>query len=79
METVEQKREAKPTSKPEELNPLEVNVDDIRQWQAMDPTLAKHVMRLETRSQRETSELASITVMACSTRSGDQRGLLREM
>ena len=32
METVEQRREVKPTSKPEELNPLEVNVDDIRQW-----------------------------------------------
>ena len=30
-----------PTSKPEELNPLDANVDDIRQWQAMDPTLAK--------------------------------------
>ena len=40
METVEQRREAEPTSKPEELNPLEANVDDIRQWQAMDPTLA---------------------------------------
>ena len=31
METVEQRREAEPTSKPEELNPLEANVDDIRQ------------------------------------------------
>ena len=41
METVEQRREAEPTSMPEELNPLEANVDDIRQWQAMEPTLAK--------------------------------------
>ena len=41
METVEQRREAEPTSKPEELNPLEAKVDNIRQWQAMDPTLAK--------------------------------------
>ena len=23
------------------LNPLEANVEDIKQWQAMDPTLAK--------------------------------------
>ena len=38
METVEQRREAEPTTIPQELNPLEANVDDIRQWQAMDPT-----------------------------------------
>ena len=31
------------------------------------------------KGQRGTSELASTTVMACSTGSGDQRGLLREM
>ena len=41
MEMVEQRREVEPTSKPKELNPLDANVDDIRQWQAMDPTLAK--------------------------------------
>ena len=26
---------------PQGLNLLEANVDDIRQWQAVDPTLAK--------------------------------------
>ena len=38
MELVEQRREEEPTSMPQEL---EVNVDNIRQWQAMDPTLVK--------------------------------------
>ena len=41
MEMVEQRREVEPTSKPEGSNPLQANVDNIRQWQAMDPTLAK--------------------------------------
>ena len=41
VETVEQRREEEPTSMTQGLNPLEVNVDDIKQWQAMDPTLAK--------------------------------------
>ena len=40
VETVEQRRE-EPTSMPQGLNPLEANVDNIKQWQAMDPTLAK--------------------------------------
>ena len=26
---------------PQELNPLEANVNGIKQWQAMDPTLVK--------------------------------------
>ena len=38
---VEQRRKEEPTSMPQELNPLEANVDDIRQWQSTDPTLAK--------------------------------------
>ena len=41
VEIVEQRREEEPTSIPQGLNPLEVNVDDMRQWQVMDPTLAK--------------------------------------
>ena len=41
VETVEQRREEEPTSMPQGLNPLEANVDDIRQWQAVDPILAK--------------------------------------
>lgn len=41
IETVEQKREEEPILIPQGLNPLEANVDNMRQWQAMDPTLAK--------------------------------------
>ena len=41
VETVEQRREEEPTSMPQGLNPLEANAEDIKQWQAMDPTLAK--------------------------------------
>ena len=40
-ETVEQRREEEPTLMPQGLNPLEANVDDIKLWQAADPTLAK--------------------------------------
>ena len=41
QETPEQRREEATTSTPQELSPLEANADDIRQWQAIDPTLAK--------------------------------------
>ena len=43
MKIVKQRREEEPTSMPWSwgLNPLEANVDDIKHWQAMDPTLAK--------------------------------------
>ena len=41
QETLEQRREEATTSTPQELSPLEANADDIRQWQAIDPTLAK--------------------------------------
>ena len=40
-EVVEQRREEEPTLMPQGLNPLEANVDDIKLWQAADPTLAK--------------------------------------
>ena len=40
-EAVEQRREEEPTLMPQGLNPLEANVDDIKLWQAADPTLAK--------------------------------------
>ena len=37
----EQRREEVSTSTSKELNPLEANADNMRQWQAADPTLAK--------------------------------------
>ena len=41
METIEQRREETPTSTSQRLNALEASADDIRQWQAADPTLTK--------------------------------------
>ena len=41
IKTVKQRREEEPTSKPEELNPLETNVDDIgngRLWTLLWPS-----------------------------------------
>jgi len=40
-ENKEQRREELPTSTVEEYNSMEANADDIRQWQATDPTLTK--------------------------------------
>jgi len=40
-EDTEPRRDELPTSTFMECNPLEANADDIRQWQATDPTLAK--------------------------------------
>ena len=40
-EVTEQRREELSTSTPQELNLLEANADNMRQWQATDPTLAK--------------------------------------
>ena len=40
-ETVEQRSEEEPTLMPQGLNLLEANVDDIKLWQAANPTLAK--------------------------------------
>ena len=40
-EAAGQRREELSISMPQELNPLEANADNMRQWQATDPTLAK--------------------------------------
>ena len=68
METVEQRREEEPTTSIlQGLNPLEANVNNIKQWQAMDLTLAKAREEAVNEGSAGISELASATVMACST------------
>ena len=41
MEATELRREEPPRVEPQESDPLQANVGDIKQWQAMDPTLAR--------------------------------------
>ena len=69
-ENKEQRREELPTSTVEEYNSLEANADDIRQWQATDPTMTK--ARDKAGERGLMSELASIIMMGCYTGS---RGL----
>ena len=40
-QTTDQRREELMGLEPEESNPLQASMDEIKQWQAMDPTLAK--------------------------------------
>ena len=42
-QAIKQRTEKVPTTIPQELNYLEANADDIRQWQVTDLTLLRHI------------------------------------